>query len=465
MTAKIATLLALCVVGTATTTPEKEDLEFGAVPQTPRGFSSALERYDSAVTEFETANPSDREEKRKLVKQWQEIVDRSAAQRHAHISRLFWYTDLAEAKTAATEAEKPILSLRMLGKLTDEYSCANSRFFRTALYANQEIGDYLRQHFVLHWQSVRPVPKVTIDFGDGRKLERTITGNSAHYVLTASGKPLDVLPGLYSPQEFLAWLQRAHNLSVRYEGASDSEGRIKRTKNKTLNLYHRNRLARIQRKWRTDIRQVAPELLSRSYGREPKGEAAVETLAGDSVSDGLFDLKAFNATNRAPTKAIPELPILRAIRLAPQKTDRVVSDKLWRLIADHHRGQVALDDRSRNLIRQENPQAAEAGRFAFAKSLAEDPILKVIRNFEESIALDTVRNKYLLEREIHNWFVRNEVANDLDELNERVYAELFLTPSSDPWLGLVPADTYTALQDNGFQVPTPAELGASGKQR
>ena len=75
----------------------------------------------------------------------------------------------------------------MLGKLTDEFSCANSRFFRTALYANKEISDYLRDNFVLHWQSVRPVPRVTVDFGDGRKLERTITGNSAHYVLDAAG--------------------------------------------------------------------------------------------------------------------------------------------------------------------------------------------------------------------------------------------------------------------------------------
>ena len=33
---------------------------------------------------------------------------------------------------------------------------------------------------------------------------------------------------------------------------------------------------------------------------------------------------------------------------------------------------------------------------------------------------------------------------------DRVYAELFLTPSSDPWLGLVPSDTYTALRDGGL---------------
>jgi hypothetical protein len=36
-------------------------------------------------------------------------------------------------------------------------------------------------------------------------------------------------------------------------------------------------------------------------------------------------------------------------------------------------------------------------------------------------------------------------------LNERVYADLLLTPSSDTWLGLMPADTYTALEDNGVK--------------
>jgi hypothetical protein len=47
------------------------------------------------------------------------------------------------------------------------------------------------------------VPKVTIDFGDGRKLERTVTGNSAHYILTPDGEVVDCLPGLYGPQAFL----------------------------------------------------------------------------------------------------------------------------------------------------------------------------------------------------------------------------------------------------------------------
>ena len=71
----------------------------------------------------------------------------------------------------------------MLGRLDEDLSCANSRLFRATLYANQDVSAFLREHFVLYWSSERPVPRVTIDYGDGRRLERTTTGNSAHYVL------------------------------------------------------------------------------------------------------------------------------------------------------------------------------------------------------------------------------------------------------------------------------------------
>ena len=38
----------------------------------------------------------------------------------------------------------------------------------------------------------------------------------------------------------------------------------------------------------------------------------------------------------------------------------------------------------------------------------------------------------------------------VEQLNARVYANLFLTPDSDPWLGLAPADTFTGLENNGL---------------
>jgi len=107
-------------------------------------------------------------------------LDAICQQKDCDASRLYWYTDLEAAKIASKETGKPILSLRLLGNLSDELSCANSRFFRTALYPNAGVSQLLRDRFILHWQSERPVPKVTIDFGDGRKLEQTLTGNSIH---------------------------------------------------------------------------------------------------------------------------------------------------------------------------------------------------------------------------------------------------------------------------------------------
>src|SRR5690606_33042724 len=76
-----------------------------------------------------------------------ERIDRMAGQVGALQSRLFWYTDLDEAITAARAANKPILSLRLLGRLDEELSCANSRFFRKMLYVDPAINQQLRERF------------------------------------------------------------------------------------------------------------------------------------------------------------------------------------------------------------------------------------------------------------------------------------------------------------------------------
>jgi hypothetical protein len=140
-------------------------------------------------------------------------LDRMCAQKDAHTSLLFWFTDLSEALAYARRAKKPIVSLRLLGRLDEELSCANSRFFRKALYPDPRINRVLRDEFVLHWQSVRPVPKVTIDFGAGRRVERTLTGNSAHLVLDWRGRPVDVLPGMFDRDTFRFLLDQARGFA------------------------------------------------------------------------------------------------------------------------------------------------------------------------------------------------------------------------------------------------------------
>lgn len=343
----------------------------------------------------ETAADSDSFERK--LRKLESVIDRVAGQRYAHVSRLFWYTDLDEAKAAAAASRQPILSLRMLGNLTDEFSCANSRFFRTTLYVNEEVGKRLRENFVLHWQSVRPVPRVTIDFGDGRKLERTITGNSAHYAVAADGTPLDVLPGLYGPSQFLAWLDDVEALHCRLAQLSPAE------RETPLRQYHAERATAIADRWANDLKAVAPE--STICKRDSGGALTTAT-----------------------------------------------TDEHWKKIALLPNHAVGLDDNSYRIIRKENPDAIQAGEVAITKSNVETSILRLVSALRRSIAEDGVRNEYLLHRQVHDWFAGGQVTPDVERLNDRVYAELFLMPASDPWLGLAPTDAYTALDGGGVAV-------------
>src|SRR5690606_29242284 len=125
---------------------------------------------DALLAKLETATAGEQEHLRAAI-------GTVAAQRDADVSKLYWFTSLEQAQAEAKKRGVPILSLRLLGRLDEELSCANSRFFRTALYANAKVSKELRERFVLHWSTERPAPLVTIDFGDGRKVQRTITGN------------------------------------------------------------------------------------------------------------------------------------------------------------------------------------------------------------------------------------------------------------------------------------------------
>lgn len=141
-------------------------------------------------------------------------LDRLCQQKDAHTSLLYWFTELPAASAEARRTGKPILSLRLLGNLDEELSCANSRFFRKLLYPDPRVNRLLRERFILHWQSVRPVPIVTIDFGGGKQLRKTITGNSVHLVLDAQGRPVDALPGLMRAETFAQQLIEGHALAT-----------------------------------------------------------------------------------------------------------------------------------------------------------------------------------------------------------------------------------------------------------
>lgn len=379
-------------------------------------------------------------------------IDEVAAQRHACHSRLYWYTDLNKAKQVAAKEKKPILSLWMLGNLNEDFSCANSRFFRTTLYANAEISQLLRDKFVLHWKSVRPVPKVTIDFGDGRKLERTLTGNSIHYVLAADGQIIDALPGLYGPAAFIEHLNTALNTAVQVSDMT-FDARMQH-----LVAHHRAQLQQLETAWAQDY-QEASRLLGSAEPAEmvQRMELLKAALAQPISAQRAEPPQAAAAARVAAPKWIVEMPLVRAA--IPARADdpvNVTDERLWKIIAELHVKAAKLDEASLKLIRSENPIAAHAARLAITKRVVEDPLVRLVRSLESSIAIDTVRNEYQFHRQIHNWLAEQPGTN-VEVFNERVYAQLFLTPSSDPWLGLAPVDAYTALPNGGVAREQPQQ--------
>ncbi len=132
----------------------------------------------------------------------------------------------------------------------------------------------MNERFECAWQSLRPVPQVTIDFGDGRKLSRTLNGNIATWICTSEGGAIDLIPGLVSAQEYRSRLEAALLLDAALEtevelpllarlesapDASDEQAltRIELAKRKAVASFHRFSLEVLE--WDPSIRRALLE--------------------------------------------------------------------------------------------------------------------------------------------------------------------------------------------------------------
>jgi hypothetical protein len=147
------------------------------------------------------------------------------------------------------------------------------------------------------------------------------------------------------------------------------------------------------------------------------------------------------------SKMLVEAPMLRAISpdfaaALDQSIDNL-DEKTWQKIASLHAGDATLDDQSIAVIRSQNP-------VAYADPAALD---RTVQQFQKTIAEDSVRDNYQLRRQVLAWLRQSPTPVAVDDLNSRVYSELFLTPRNDPWLGLAPQGVYTALTEDGCCAP------------
>lgn len=364
----------------------------------PRGAVDAVNAVfvkDATVSTF-AASPR--------LERLRSLIDAAAAQKDGWASGLAWHTDLDAARKEARDSGKPILSLRLLGRLDDDLSCANSRFFRTLLYVDPAVQKEV-SGFVLHWQTVRAAPKITIDMGDGRVLTTTITGNSAHLILDADGNVVDAIPGLLSPAAFQAMLASAKQ--VAQVAKADRPAMHSSLRDPEL------------RGWRA----LAPPagLL---------GDAKAVPLVGKSAKAP----RAVEAGNRAMAKSVPEMPVVRAI--APVDAAEVRADPFFDAAAVRSRGAVVFSENAKRLV---------------ARKLSGDQKLQpVLDRLQLAVAKDTIINRFVFHDAVRSWLA--DGVSDPMVVQNRLYDELFLTPKADPWLGLVDENAYTGVDGGGVGI-------------
>ena len=370
--------------------------------QGPPALARLLQRYDDLP---------DGREKDELER----TIDAVAAQRYATFARLYWYTDLEQAKAAARRSGRPILSLRLLGRLDEDLSCANSRLSRVVLYANRDLSDFLRENFVLHWSSERPAPHVSIDFGDGRRIETTIAGNSAHFVLDSDGRPLDVLPGLYASVAFRRELEADLPLARESPRLDDADRRVR------VRQFHADRA----RSWAT---LYPPNEPARPFPVPARrGLVGAERL---TVGKAAIEVPAVLSAGLSLLSNVPSGPgLLEMGNLYVRRLD-----------------EARLDESSRALVKELRPTD---GSLA-SRPLDGDALLSEIAILEAMVAADTERNERDLHSAVHAWFRDAPELPGWSDLVDRVYRDLFLTPADDPWLGFSTPLVFTGLPSDGI---------------
>jgi len=249
--------------------------------------------------------------------------------------------------------------------------------------------------------------------GDGRTMVRTLTGNSIHYLLAPDGTVLDALPGLYAPRPYLEALREMRRL---YDGYAKWGN-----KPASLAAYHAARFA------------------SARAASGPRAQRARLTQPAT----------AWDAAPFAGMKSAVEAPILDTAWFGKKESVGVLTQTLNTVNAG--KDIAALDEHSLDLIRSKRSDARN------------DTFNAMIKTLKEALAADTIRNEYELRATLHALFAYSQV-NDLESFNRRVYDEIFLTPDSDRWLGLMPKDAYNAIDNEGITTTSAAPADTTSRR-
>jgi hypothetical protein len=268
------------------------------------------------------------------------------------------------------------------------------------LLSDEPTAAWLKQNFVLSWENVREPAKVTVDFGDGKVLRRTLAGNTAFYLTTSDGTVVDVFPGVYTPADFRRVLEPALETVREAEGLAGA-----------------------------DRQRAVMESHLRGFYQSYEAESARISMSKMRVESPLLD--AIVAAGPVPpvrpnvattaSKSMVESPLLSSLDLGSGK-GRAAKETL-----DFGGFASRLEDISKQ------PLSANAVR----EKLALDPSLSEEERQREVIALDSKTNVRYVRPAVHLMF-RDVVKGPMkpQDLTRVVFGQLLHINIDDPYLGL-----------------------------
>jgi hypothetical protein len=138
------------------------------------------------------------------------------------------------------------------------------------LFSQDRVAQFINDSFEPVWESVRPVPVVRIDFGNGNVLTRTLHGNILTSVCTAEGHVLDALPGIYTEAAYLDRLKQLKLLAgfTQFQRPADRAAFVRG--------YHRRQAEALKKNQPPG--EFSEALLGRAYVTKSRIELPLETV-------------------------------------------------------------------------------------------------------------------------------------------------------------------------------------------
>jgi hypothetical protein len=202
------------------------------------------------------------------------------------------------------------------------------------LLSDPGVKDFLANQVVPTWQSIRSAPKVKIDFGNGKVMERTLKGNTVLYLCKPGGEVIDAFPGVYTPADFLAEVQPAMEKWQQSDLAKWHEELVK------LKIFQEQ-----MRITMSKARVESPLLDALGFSRQPRsGPGKLPETPADSYEklvrklDDLSDepLKPAAAAKQvAPQAGTPEQIAEAAVRNDSRQNVRLVRPAIHLLLAKY----------------------------------------------------------------------------------------------------------------------------------